>query len=219
MPDAPIDSLDMLFKPEVVSKFADCGVTLLDSPRDVLQFAFAYLHLDPNTTRKEDYDAAEQLLLKIRPYIRGFDSQEYINGLMNKEVCIAMLWSGDYAISQTRARTAHVDIDLAYTVPKEGANAWYDGMMIPKAAPHPEAALKFLNYMMDPQVIAKVSNDIHYANDNAAATPLVDPALVNNPAFYPSGEMEKRLYPMLPDPSPAVERMRTRIWTRIKTGL
>ena len=217
MPDAPVDSLDMLFKPEVVARFADCGVTLLDQAEDVLQLALNYLHLDPNSTRKEDYQRAEQLILAVRPYIRTFDSTEYMNGLANKEFCISMSWSGDYAASRARAKAAGVDVSLAFTVPKEGANGSFDALLIPTGAPHPQAAHLFLNFMMQPRVIAAVTNDIHYANDNLAANAFVDPQILNDPAVYPTPEVEARLYDSA-EVAPALERIRTRTWTRIKTA-
>jgi putrescine transport system substrate-binding protein len=219
MPDAPVDSLDMLFKPEVVAKFADCGVTLLDSPKDVLQLALAYIHLDPNSQNPADFKAAEAMLMKVRPYIRAFDSVQYLAGLPNGETCIAMAWSGDFAISSMKAKAAGLPVHLAYTVPKEGANGWYDAMLIPRSAPHPEAAHRFLDFMMDPKVIAEVTNEIHYANDNAASRQYVDKAVLDDPSFYPTPDMEKRLFPTLMDKKPEIERLRTRIWTQIKTGV
>jgi putrescine transport system substrate-binding protein len=217
MADAPVDSLDMLFKPEIVARFADCGVTLLDSAEDVLQLALNYLHLDPNSTRKEDYQRAEQLILAVRPYIRAFDSSEYMNGLANKEFCISMSWSGDYAASRARAKAAGVDVNLAFTVPKEGANGSFDALLIPAGAPHPQAAHLFANFMMQPRVIAAVTNDIHYANDNLAANEFVDPVILNDPAVYPTPAVEARLYESA-EVEPALERIRTRTWTRIKTA-
>src|SRR5262249_5987948 len=162
MPDAPVDSLDLIFKPEIISRFADCGVTFLDSAEDVLQLALNYLHLDPNTTRPEDYRQAEQLLLRVRPYIRAFDSTEYLNGLANGEFCISMSWSGDYATSRARAKAAGVDVHLAFTIPKEGANTSFDALLIPADAPHRIAAHKFLNFILQPRVIAAITNDIPY---------------------------------------------------------
>ncbi|HEY2339292.1 MAG TPA: extracellular solute-binding protein [Steroidobacteraceae bacterium] len=218
MPDAPVDSLDLIFKPEIIRHFADCGVTFLDSAEDVLQLALNYLHLDPNTTRAEDYRQAEKLLLAVRPYIKAFDSTEYLNGLINSEFCISMSWSGDYATSRARARAAGIDVPLAFTVPKEGANGSYDAWLIPTDAPHPLAAHKFLNYMLEPRVIAAVTNDIHYANDNAAAAAYVDPQILADPAVYLPPAVEARLYHSA-EAGPALERLRTRTWTRIKTGL
>jgi putrescine transport system substrate-binding protein len=142
MPDAPVDSLDMLFKPEIVAKFADCGVTFLDSAEDVLQLALKYLGLDPNTTKREDFKAAETMLMKVRPYIRAFDSAEYMNGMANKEVCLAMSWSSDYALSRARAQAVGVKLNLAFTVPKEGANQTFSSLLIPEGAPHPEAVIR-----------------------------------------------------------------------------
>lgn len=217
MPDAPVDSLDMIFKPEIIAKFADCGVTFLDSAEDVMQLALNYLHLDPNTKKAEDYKAAERMLMKVRPYIRTFDSQEYLNTLPNREVCLAMTWSADYATARARAKAAGKPINLAFTIPREGANAWWDALLIPKGAPHPEAAHKFLNYMMDAHVIADVTNFIHYTNNNAASTPFVDKEILNDPVLYPPPEVEARLYQSL-EVDPATERLRTRTWTRIKTG-
>jgi putrescine transport system substrate-binding protein len=172
MPNAPVDSLDMIFKPEVVSKFADCGVTFLDSAADTLMLALQYLGLDPNTTNPQDYKAAEQLLLKVRPYIRSFDSSEYLNGLANREICIAMFWSSDYALSRARARAVGVNVNLAFTVPKEGANQNFSSMLIPEGAPHPQAAYQFINFMLRPEVIAEVTNEIYYGTDNVAHTGL-----------------------------------------------
>jgi putrescine transport system substrate-binding protein len=217
MPDAPLDSLDMIFKPQIIARFADCGVSFLDQPEDVLQLALNYLHLDPNTTDPADYKRAEQLLLSVRPYIRAFDSSEYMNGLGNKEFCISMSWSGDYAAAQARARAAGIDVHLAFTVPKEGANASFDALLIPADAPHPQAAHQFLNFILEPQIIAEITNEIHYGNDNLASNPYVDPQILNDPAIYPTPQMRSRLYEAA-EVNPALERIRTRTWTRIKTA-
>jgi putrescine transport system substrate-binding protein len=217
MPDAPVGSLDMIFKPEVIAKFADCGVSFMDNAEDVIQLALSYLHLDPNTQKPDDFKAVEKLLLAVRPYVRSFDSEAFMNALPNKDLCIAMSWSGDYETAEMRAREAGVKIDLAFTVPKEGANIWYDAWLIPAGAPHPEAAHKFLNFIMGPRVIAAVTNDIHYGNDNLAADAFVNPAILANPAIYPTPAMAKMLFESH-EVSPATERLRTRAWTRIKTG-
>jgi putrescine transport system substrate-binding protein len=217
MPDAPLDSLDMIFKPQIIARFADCGVSFLDQPEDVLQLALNYLHLDPNSTNPEDYKRAEKLLLAVRPYIRAFDSTEYMNGLGNKEFCISMSWSGDYAAARARAKAAGVDVNLAFTVPKEGANASFDALLIPADAPHPNAAHQFLNFILEPQIIAEITNEIHYGNDNIASTPYVDPQILHDPAIYPTAETAARLYESA-EVNPALERIRTRTWTRIKTA-
>jgi putrescine transport system substrate-binding protein len=217
MPNAPVDSLDMLFKPEIVSKFADCGVTVLDSAADTLLLAMKYLGLDPNSTKREDYQAAEALLLKVRPYIRSFDSSEYLNGLANREICIAMSWSSDYALSRARARAVGVNVNLAFTVPKEGANQNFTSLLIPVGAPHPEAAYQFINFILRPEVIAEITNEIYYGNDNIASRPLVNPGILNDPTLYPTAEIEARLF-RASEASAATERIRTRTWTRVKTA-
>ncbi len=217
MPDAPVDSLDMIFKPEIIARFADCGVTFLDSPEDTIGLALKYLKLDPNTTRPEDFKAAERLLLKVRPYVRSFDSTEYMNGLANQEVCIAMSWSSDYANARARARAVGVKLNLAFTVPKEGANETFSSLLIPEGAPHPQAAHLFINYILQPQVIAEITNEIFYGNDNLAARAFVNPDILADPTLYPTPEIEARLYRSA-EITGATERILTRTWTRIKTA-
>lgn len=217
MPNAPVDSLDMIFKPEVVAHFADCGVSILDSPEDTIGLALSYLHLDPNSTRPEDFAAAERLLKSVRPYVRTFDSTEYMNALANREVCIAMSWSADYATVMARARAAGAPVHLAFTVPKEGANQTFSSLLIPVGATHPVAAHLFLNFILDPQVIAEITNEIYYSNPNLAANNYVRPEILHDKILYPTAEIQARLYPSA-EVSIATERIRTRVWTRIKTG-
>ncbi len=217
MPDAPIDSLAMVFDPEVVSKFADCGVTLLDSPIDVIPMALAYLGRDPNSAEKEDLEAVEEMLDKVRPYIKTFDASNYLNALPNKDICVAMTWSGDYATASLRASEAGIDINLAYNVAKEGAGLWIDTLIIPTDAPHPENAHKFLDFMMRPDAIAGATNYVYYANANKAATALVNKDISDNPAIYPDEELISRMW-TAKVLKPKDERRRTRTWSKIKTG-
>lgn len=217
MPDAPVDSLAMIFDPAIIAKFADCGVSFLDSPEDVFQLALAYMGKDPTSQDPADIVAATDMLMNVRPFIRKFDSQEYLNALPNEEICIAMNWSGDYATAATRAEEAGIKVNLAYTVPKEGTNIWADGMLIPADAPHPENAHIFLNYMLRPEVIAQCTNYTNYANANAAAKALVDPAIAANPAIYPDAEVMKRGFPAVTRDNEML-RVITREWTRFKTG-
>ena len=168
MPDAPIDSSAMMFDPKVIAKFADCGVTFLDSPDDVIQLALAYLHLDPNSQRPEDLKAAEQIVMSVRPYIRQFDSNDYWHQFASNETCLAIAWSSDYSVAQLRAREDGTGAHLAFTLPKEGSNITYNAFLIPASAPHPDAAHEFLNFILDPKVIAEITNDIDYGNDNLA---------------------------------------------------
>ncbi len=217
MPDAPVDSLAMLFDPKVVSKFAGCGVTFLDSPEDVIQLALAYLHKDPNSESLEDLAAAERTVMAVRPYIRNFDSNSYWHELASKEICVAIAWSSDYWVAQARAREDATGAHLVFTLPKEGSNITYNAFLIPASAPHPEAAHRFLNFILEPKVIAEITNDIHYGNDNLAARPYVNKDILDEPAVYPSAELRARLY--LPAMTHAdYDRARTRVWTRIKTG-
>ena len=151
VPDAPVDSLDMLFKPEVVARLADCGVSFLDSPDDVIALALVYLHLDPNSRGLEDLHAAEKLILAVRPYIRMFDSSDYLYQLASNELCVAMAWSSDYSIAKARSRAAGLNLDLAFTVPKEGSDITYNALLIPAGAPHPRAAHEFINFILKSQ--------------------------------------------------------------------
>ena len=217
MADAPVDSLDMIFDPKIIAKFADCGVTFLDSPEDVIELALRYLKLDPNTKRPQDFEAAKRLLLKVRPFVRAFDSSEYMNGLANQEVCIAMSWSSDYAAARARALAVGVKLNLAFTVPKEGANLTFSSFLIPVGAPHSEEAYRFLNFLLRPDVIARITNEIYYGNDNLAARALVNPVILNDPTLYPTPAIEARLYEAA-EVDAATERLLTRTWTNIKTG-
>jgi len=217
MPDAPTDSLAMVFDPKVVSKFADCGVSLLDSPEDVIPLALAYMGKDPASQDPKEIVAAVDMLMKIRPYIRLFDSGSYLNSLPNQDICMAMTWSGDYAVAAGRAAEAGLDVELSYIIPKEGTNIWYDGILIPKDAPHPNNALVFLNYMMDPKVIAECTNYTWYANANAKASEFVDKEILDDPAVYPSAEVLARGFPSVVR-SAEVQRVITEQWTRLKTG-
>jgi putrescine transport system substrate-binding protein len=169
MPDAPVDRLDMLFNPEVVRRFADCGVTFLDSPADVLPLALNYPHLDPNTASPEDYKAAERLLRAVRPYIRTFDSLEYLSDLAGGETCLAMGYSSDAAATRSLVRANGGRVRLAFTVPKEGACISFDAFLIPVAAPNADTAYRFIDFLLEPQVIAAITNEIHYGNNNRAA--------------------------------------------------
>jgi putrescine transport system substrate-binding protein len=215
--DAPTDSLAMIFDPSVAAKFADCGISFLDSPEDVIQLALAYLHKDPNSQREDDLQSAERLVLAVRPYIRTFDSNDYWHQLASKELCVAIAWSSDYEIAQARAVEDGTGAHLGFILPKEGSNITYNAFLIPAGAPHPQAALAFLNFILDPHVIASITNDIHYGNDNLAARPFVDRQILDDPAVYPTAALRARLY--LPaELSPEYDRLRTRVWTRIKTG-
>jgi putrescine transport system substrate-binding protein len=217
-PEAPVDSLDMLFKPEVAARFADCGVSFLDSPDDVIQLALKYLGIDPNSRREQDLKAAERLVMAVRPYIRTFDSNDYVYQLASGELCIAMAWTSDYSLAMTRAHAAGLKLNLAFTLPREGSNITYNALLIPAGAPHPRAAHAFINFILDPHVIADITNYTHYGNDNLAARAFVSPEILADPTIYPPPALRARLF--LPaEFDSRYQRLRTRTWMRIKGGL
>ncbi len=217
LPDAPLDSWRLVFDPAVASKVAKCGISVLDSPAEMMRVVLAYLGRDPNSQKEEDRAAAEATLLKVRPYIRNINSSEYIEALANGDLCIAVGYNGDVLQARDRAREAGKGIDIGYTVPKEGSILWFDMLAIPKDAPHPESAYAFIDYMMTPQVIAQVSNFKRYANGNLASMPYVLDAVKNDPAIYPPAELRQRLAVQLAD-SPEQTRAITRVWQKFKTG-
>ncbi len=217
MSDAPTDSWRMLFDPDVVAELADCGVTLLDAPTEVFANLMGYLGRDPNSEGPEDVELFEKHLLEVRPHIRYFHSSQNINDLANGEICVAMGWSGDMLIARDRAVEAGQGVDIAYTIPKEGAVIWFDNLAIPSDAPHPENAHLFLDYMMEAEVAAAISNYVFYANANSASLPYVDDEVKSDPSIYPSDAVKENLFADLAD-SPAFTRLLTRAWTRVKTG-
>jgi putrescine transport system substrate-binding protein len=217
LPGADLESLDTIFKPENAAKLADCGISILDEPTDVTMLALKYLGKDGNTTNIADYQAVVDLFKPIRKYIRTFDSTNYLNAIPNKELCVINNWSGDYSTAKARAKDAGVDINLAYYVPKTGAPAWVDFLCIPKDAKHKDNAHKFLEYLLQPEVIAKCTNLTNYANANLASKKFVNPDILANSAVYPSAEILKRLW--TPKPlSDEQDREMTRIFTTIKSG-
>jgi len=218
MPNAPLDSSALIFDPEIISKFTDCGISFLDDPTSVIPMAMLYLGYPSNSVDLQQLKEVEALVKAVRPYITYFSSTKMLLDLPSEEVCIAMSWSGDYSVATNRAKEAGIDINLDYILPKEGAGMWFDNMYIPEDAPHRENAYLFLNYMLRPEVIAASSNYIGYANANKSATPLVDPSLTGNIAIYPDAETRQRLH-TTEVLAPQEERKRSRTWTKIKTGL
>ncbi len=217
LPGAPVDSWDMIYNPDVVSKLQGCGVTVLDAPTEVFANLMGYLGRDPNSEKREDVKLFEEHMLKVRPYIKYFHSSQNINDLANGEICVAMGWSGDMLIARDRAAEAEQGVEIAYTIPKEGAVIWFDQLAIPSDAPHPENAHMFLDYIMEPKVAADISNYVFYANGNSASLPLVDDEVKTDPGIYPSDEVKANLFPDLADTA-KFTRLLTRAWTKIKTG-
>lgn len=217
MLDAPLDSWRMVFDPAVASKVAKCGISVLDSPAEMMRALYAYLGKDPNSQSPDDLVLAQAVLTKIRPYIRNINSSEYIEALANGDLCIAVGYNGDVMQARDRAREANKGIEIKYAVPKEGSVLWFDMLAIPKDAPDLESAYAFVNYIMTPQVIADISNFKRYANPNAASQPLVLASVKNDPGIYPPPEQRQRLAVELSD-SADQSRAITRVWQRFKTG-
>ena len=217
LPDAPVDSWRMLFDAAIVAKFQDCGVSILDAPSEVVGTVLIFLGRNPNSNSSDDLKAAEQALHAMRPYVRYVDSSRYIDNLANGDICLALGWSGDVKQAHDRARDAGKGVDLAYAIPKEGAMSNYDIMAIPADAPHVRNAHLFINYLLRPEIAAKNSNLIKYANAVAADLQPLDLSVRSDPGVYPPPEVRARLTPERPRP-PEYQRLLTRMWTRFKSG-
>jgi putrescine transport system substrate-binding protein len=215
--DGRIDSWEIVFKPENLAKFKDCGVHLLDSSDDILAAALHYLGLDPNTTKEGDYQKAADLVLKIRPYVRKFHSSEYLNALASGEVCLVVGFSGDIKQAQKRAAEAKNGVEIAYTIPKEGAQLWFDNLAIPRDAKNVAEAHAFIDYLQRPDVAAKNSNVVAYANGNLSSQKFIDKAILEDRTIYPDEATMSRLYTMNAHDAKTT-RLMNRLWTRIKTG-
>ena len=218
MPDAPLDSSAIIFDPDIISKFTDCGISFLDDPTSVIPMAMLYLGYPSNSVNLEQLREVEALVKAVRPYVTYFSSTKMLLDLPSEEVCIAMSWSGDYSVATNRAKEVGIDIKLDYIIPKEGGGMWFDNMYILEDAPHRDNAYLFLNYMLRPEVIAATTNYIGYANANKSATPLVNSNLTDDVAVYPDEETLQRLH-TTEILAPKEERKRSRTWTKIKTGL
>jgi putrescine transport system substrate-binding protein len=215
--DAPLDTWALIFDPEKASKLAGCGISLLDDPTEVFAAALAYLGRDPNSQTAEDLDAAAELIKAARPHIRYFHSSQYISDLANGATCVAHGYSGDVLQARERADEADKGVTVAYRIPREGAVLWTDVMAIPKDAPNPESAHALIAHLLEPAVIAAVSDYVYYANPNPAATALIEAELREDPEIYPPAEVRARLF----TPNERSEReIRTlnRLWTRLKSN-
>jgi putrescine transport system substrate-binding protein len=215
LPDAPLDSWRMVFDPKVASKVAKCGISVLNSPAEVMRAVFSYLGKDPNSQKPEDLAEGETVLLKIRPYIRSINSSEYIEALANGDLCVALAYNGDVMQARDRAQDANKGIQIKYSIPKEGTILWFDMLAIPKDAPHPDSAYAFINFVMTPEVIGEITNFKGYANANAMAQPL--PSVKNDPGIYPTPELLPKLTVQLSD-SDDQTRAITRVWEKFKTA-
>jgi putrescine transport system substrate-binding protein len=212
-----LDSWGAIFDPAVASKLAKCGIAMLDVPEDTFMVARIYLGLDANSQDPGDLARAEALLKRARPYIRYFNTSQLMNDLASGEVCVAFSWNGYLIQARDRGAAAAEPVKLAYAIPKEGSFIWFDTVAIPADAPHPGNAHAFMNYLMEPEVIAGVSNHIGYANGNRASLPFLEARIRDDPAVYPPAEVLVKLHPDTPE-SQGYKREASRAWTRIKTG-
>jgi putrescine transport system substrate-binding protein len=215
-PNAAIDSWADVFDPDKIAKFKDCGVHLLDSSDDIMPAALHYLHLDPNSSDPADLEKATALLVKIRPYVRKFHSSEYINALATGEICFAIGYSGDFKQAAQRAAEAKSGIAIGYSIPKEGAPLWFDNLAIPNDAPHVAEAHQLINYLLEPQVAAKNTNFISYANGDRPS-PLINKSILDDRTIYPDPATSATLFTIVAHDL-KTQRLIDRMWTRIKTG-
>jgi putrescine transport system substrate-binding protein len=217
MADAPVDSWRMFYDPAVIAKFADCGVAILDAPSEVIGTVLIYLGRPANSEDPADLKAAEDVLMKIRPYVRYVNSSKYIEDLANGEICLALGWVGDVLQARDRAVDANNGVTIKYNIPKEGAVMFFDMLAIPKDAKHPLNAHLFINYLMRPEIAAKNSSAVNFANSNLASYPMVDESVRSDTSIYPTPEVKAKLVPDLAE-TPGFTRQLTRSWTRFKTG-
>ena len=215
--DAAMASWDIVFKPENLAKFKDCGIHMLDSADDIMPAALHYLGLDPNTTQQAELEKAADLLIKIRPSVRKFNSSEYLNALASGEICLIVGWSGDIKQAQKRAAEAKGGVEVGYVIPKGGAQMFFDNFAIPKDAKNVAEAHAFIDYMLRPDVAAKNSNFLGYANGNIASQTLLDKAVLDDRTVYPDAATMKDLY-LITAHDQKTQRLLNRLWTRIKTG-
>ena len=210
-------SWDVVFKPENAAKLKDCGITVLDTPSELIPIALNYLGEDPHSFDPATIDKAAALLKSIRPYIRNFHSSSYINDLANGDVCLVVGWSGDIIQARDRAAEAGNGVNVAYSIPKEGAPQWFDMLAIPKDAKNVDNAYAFINYLLDPKVAAANTNYVTYPNPVPASRPLVEKSIADDPTIYPPADVDAKLFTFAVLP-PEVDRQYTRIWTELKTG-
>jgi putrescine transport system substrate-binding protein len=215
--DAPPDSWRLIFDPAFAARLAKCGINILDAPAGVVRLVLKYLGKDPNAPSVQDLADVEAVLGKIRPYIRSIDSLIGIEAMANGDICVALGYNGDFVQARNRAKEAKNGIQVDFMIPEEGSLLWFDMLAIPRDAPNPSNAHLFINYLMNPRVIANISNFTGFANANAAASPLLDASIVSDPVIYPPRDQQQRLFVQAED-SPEQSRTITRLWQKFKTG-
>ena len=215
--DFAMDTLDVVFVPEIIAKFQHCGVAFLDAPSEMFKAALHYLGLNPNSQNPKDYqEQSTELFKNVRPYIQYFHSSKYINDLANGDICLAFAWSGDVLQAADRASESGNGVQIEYKIPKEGTLMWFDMLAIPADAPNPENAHEFLNYILRPEVVAEISNKVNFANANIPSKSLIKADSLNNPDIYPEEDLMRKLFlaKILP---PDIDRVMTRQWVDVKS--
>ncbi len=213
----PLDSLDILFRPERLGAFADCGVSVPDSPNDLFALALRFLRLDPGSKNPTDLRRAAGILGGMRRYVKKFNSDDSAGALANGDICLALGWSGDALQARARAKEADNGVDIAYAIPKEGTLISIDALAIPKNAPHAEAALAFINFLLRPEIAARDTNATRFANGVLASRPLIARDIIENKSIYPDAALMDRLF-AAPNVDPATQTFISREWSRLKTG-
>ena len=213
--DAPTDSWDLFFKPENLSKLSQCGVAVLDSAGEVLPLVMSYLGLDPNSTNTKDYDQAGKLLTSLKPYITYFHSSRYISDLANGDICVAIGYSGDVFQAMVRAEEAENGVEIAYFIPREGTAMWSDMMVIPADAKNADEAHAFINFVLDAQIGADITNYVWYGSPNAAAQEFIDADILEDPGVFPVEGTKLFTFAVLPQ---KINRYKTRTWTAMKSA-
>ena len=216
-PAGKIDSWDAVFRPDALARFKGCGIHMLDSVDDIVPAALHYVGLDPNSTQPKDLDRASDLIGKIRPLVRKFHSSEYLNALASGEICLVVGWSGDIKQAQKRAAEARNGVEIGYAIPREGAQMFFDNLAIPKDAANVAEAHELINYLLRPEVAAKNTDLVQYANGNLASQKLIDKAVLDDKTVYPDAATMAKLYTISAHDQ-KTQRLLNRLWTRIKTG-
>ncbi|WP_321813938.1 polyamine ABC transporter substrate-binding protein [Paraburkholderia sp. J69-2] len=215
--DVKLDSLDLLFDPKNAEKLKSCGISMIDSPRDVFGTVLLYMKRNPNTTNPQDYQDALALLKTIRPYVAQFSTGSYIGDLAGGDICIALGWSGDVNTARRAALDGHRSFHIRYILPKEGSPIWFDVMAVPKDAPHPEVALKWINFAISTEESANLTNDTSYPSAVPGASKLLAADVLADPAVFPQPDQFKKLFTVKPVPA-EVTRLVTRLWQQYKAN-
>ena len=209
-------TFDVIFDPEIISQFEKCGVAFLDAPSETFKAALFYSGLNPNTKNPNDYKGkAFNILKSVRPYIKYFHSSKYINDLANGDICLVFGWNGDILQAGDRALESGNGVNISYAIPIEGAQFWFDMMAIPTDAPNSDNAHAFLNYIMKPEVMARISNKVKFANANKDSKPMINKEIINNTGIYPPDDVMNKLF-LAEIAGPKIDRIMTRQWINIK---